>query len=1184
MAGCPTLTSTKVLRSLGIAAAVIPLIGGQTSHSQQVTAPPAMPMPQTPPSGDAAPLVLKATVGAEKRLQSNGQMVAMVQGRTITLEFDQIDKTRITKVDKDGKVTVENTVESSQAKVGGQSIPDDAPSKDIDTITFDTDNSLVSYQSSDTDQDSLKRSVRLFSATQPLFANVPTKVGTQWSKTLKADAIPGMRDAKVDMMVMAIEPKQGVPCIRLGVRFLETSGSTPLQSEGILWIERSSGDKVAAEWNIRNLPLGDDTELVSGRVVETRISGGILASQNGGAAQDTSKPSTNPSLPVQAGPPKPDAKKIDELVKDFEKLPGLMTMYRKKDALSGRETVYLEIPDDQLSKWLLLQATASTGTSGYVELGEPIGDFAFQFQKLPDDRIAITVPNWTHIAPGDALTEKNVRAVYPDAIIQAYRVEAKQAERKSQLIDISELFKGDLLGVSAPFAPPPIPGLMGGPQGGAMGLDRDKTFMLSLKGLPENIVAITQYHFIRGQNRPVVGQSLVDSRSASYKVMYNLSALPVGNGYKPRLADPRIGYFTNEPYATASPMDFTREDKEDLTVRYIHRFDVRKKNPDAKVSEPVKPLVFWLDSGIPIEWRDAIRDGILEWNKAFVAIGLQNVIQVKQLPDVIPADAKDMPLDTGDARFNIVRWVTDDSLENAHAVAHARFNPLNGQVLSGSINITSSFVRVTQLEKMLSVDPAAAFSRVAESVPFADMLGSSKESLRCRLAEHGRMNAWLGLQAMEGGANRGPLSNREYVRQFLREAIAHETGHLLGLRHNFAASSQYTLGQLGNSTFVNTKGTSASVMDYTPFNIMALEDKDVPFFSPVIGPYDYWAIQYGYMDTKGIKDPADEVAILNQVARKSGQLGYRYQGDEAADSFDPTVTRFDLSSDPLAYWTKSLEMSEKLLAALPGRLPKYGRSYVEFTRSFGMIVNQIGQSTAQVSRFVGAQTVNRSFKGDVNAPAPLRPVPASVQKKAIATLHDYLFGPFALPIPAAALDKLQTRLDTFPATPGEYPIADSLSNVQKMGLRRLYSPQILSRVVNNAFKDEARKQPVLDLATYSELVGMPLWSEVLYGRSATAARRQLQRLHVETLSNFVLSGGGPDEMRMVASIQLQSLRLKLGKVNASKMDRMTKYHIADTVQRITRTLDAKVTISSGGGGGGLPPGLLQSLMGGKVLP
>ena len=349
-------------------------------------------------------------------------------------------------------------------------------------------------------------------------------------------------------------------------------------------------------------------------------------------------------------------------------------------------------------------------------------------------------------------------------------------------------------------------------------------------------------------------------------------------------------------------------------------------------------------------------------------------------------------------------------------------------------------------------------------------------------------------------------------------------------------------------------------MDYTSFNIMAIEDKDVPFFSPVIGPYDYWAIQYGYMDTKGIKDPADEVAILNQVARKSGQVGYRYQGDEAADSFDPTVTRFDLSSDPLAYWTKSLEMSEKLLAALPGRLPKYGRSYVEFTRSFGMIVNQIGQSTAQVSRFVGAQTVNRSFKGDVNAPAPLRPVPASTQKKAIATLHDYLFGTFALPIPASALDKLQTRLDTFPATPGEYPIADSLSNVQKMGLRRLYSPQILSRVVNNAYKDEARKQPVLDLATYSELVGMPLWSEVLYGRSATAARRQLQRLHVETLSNFVLNGGGPDEMRMVASIQLQALRAKLGKVNASKMDRMTKYHIADTVQRITRTLDAKVTI------------------------
>ena len=1120
-------------------------------------------------------IILKGVVGTEKRLLSVGTMVAMIQGRSINLEFEQVDKTRVLKVTADGNLTLESTVVSSQAKIGGEVLPDESASKDVDTITTDELGNLVSFLSTDTDQEALRRSVRLFAATQPILTPKAIKVGDTWSKMTKRDILPGARDANVDMTALAFESKLGVPCLKLAVKFAETSGDVPLQSDGVVWIEVSSGDKVFAEWNIRNLPLGDDTDVVSGRVVETRQSGGLIPVKEGAAATATPKPNDV----VAATPPKPDVKKIDDVVKDFEKLPGLMTLYRKKDA-SGRESLFLEIQEEQLNTWLLMQATASTGTSGYVELGEPIGDLAFQFQKLPDDRIAIVVPNWSHVASENASIERNVRSVYPDAIIQAFRVEGKQPDRKTLLIDVSDLFKGDLLGASAPFMPPPIPGLLG-PAGGAMGMDRDKTFLMSLKCFPENIVAITQYHFARSQARSVVGQSLIDSRSASYRVMFNISKLPVNNGYKPRLSDPRIGYFTNEAYGTPSIMDFSNENREDLNVRFIHRYDIRKKNPTAAVSEPVEPLVFWLDSNIPMEWRSSIRDGVLQWNKAFVGIGLQNVIQVKQMPDVISADAKDTPIDTADARFNIVRWIVADALEEAHAVAHARFNPLTGQMLSGSINITSSFVRVTQLEKDWVVQPAQIFAQIADGVSFSDALGASKEALQCRIAQNGRFNAWLGTQAMD--VNRAPLSTKEYVKQFLVEVTAHEMGHLLGLRHNFAASSQYKLSQLQDATFVNIKGTAASVMDYTPFNIMALDRPGVPFFSPTIGPYDYWAIQYGYMDIAGAKRAVDELPVLSQVTHKSGLPGLRFQTDELADGFDPSVTRFDLGDDSLGYWHKSLDLSERLLASLPSRMPKYGRSYSEFTRSFGMLLNQISMATAQVSRFVGAQTVNRSYKGDIKAPPPLRPVSSATQRRAIGLLHDYLFGAMALPVPLTALDKLQSKVDTFPAISGEYQIADMLTNLQKTGLRRLYSGQVLGRVVNNAYKEAARSAKALDLATYSELVGMPLWSEVFYGKSPTSARRQLQRLHVELLTDFVLRGGGPDDMKMVAGAQLRELRQKLLKIPLRGLDRMSQYHVADTVQRIERTLDAKITVSSGGGGG-LPAGLMQMLMGGKVLP
>ena len=1171
-----------------------------------IVAPPAV------AQGQKVTLKLRAVAGQTKRSQATVNFSGDFQGNKFTRESKDVSKTTFTAVAANGDITFEGKTESSESTFNGEKAEDDEPDKTTDTFVVRPNGTLASFKTDDSEKDEDHTNERLFIATQIVFPDKPVGTGDKWTHEYKSDATLGTKNGTGEFEVLALEQKGGVPCAKIKLAFRETEGKNPVTCNGTVWVELASGDDVASELELPNFSPTDDGPTLTGTIKAARLDGGpltadiiktVLATMPD-ALKAVQTPATTPAgggaatTTVQAGPPKPKDKTIDDIVqekgKEYEKLAGLVTLWRKKE--NGKDTIYAEVKEDQLNKLMYLQATAATGTTEQklddlpLTAGTPFRDLVFQFVKSPDDKLYLAVPNTTYRAKKGSPIEKAIQRSYSDSYIQAFKIEAKQADRKSVLIDVSELFKGDLPQITSAFSGGGSPFSLGG--SAPMGLDREKTYVTGIKNFPGNLVVNTQYAFARGSVRGAENGQLADPRGAVIQVTYNLSALPVNNGYVPRLFDSRVGYFTT------GYVDFDSDRKEDLTTELILRWDIRKSDPTAKVSEAEKPIVFWIDNATPLEYRKAVAEGVLVWNKAFERIGILNAIQVKQLPDnpdsKAVAEGK-IPGDLGDTRFNFIRWVISE--DAGYAVALFRPNPLTGQILNASINVDGSLVQYFNVERNDIVEPAAAFSRAAYSGAEKRALlgaltplrgderhGSVADLLSCRMGSERRREAAFGWQALSllGGGRVGPgskLDPTEYARQLIRETVAHEFGHILGLRHNFVASTQFSLDQLANEKIVGQGGIGASVMDYNSFNIAALKKPGVDFFAQTIGTYDYWAVEYGYKPApKSVIKPADEKPFLATIARRAGSPGLSWLSDEASFSgFDPAVTTYDLSADPLSYWEEVLKTSQASILTLGKRLPKNGESYWEFTRAFNVLLNQYSRAAGQVSRYVGASTLSNVNRGDAGERPVLAPTDVAKQRRAVAILNKYLFSPTGLTVPREYFTKFTAKPGDIP---GNFPIGDNLANLEKSALRRVLSGGTLAKIANNEFKinDPAKS---LTLPELFGTIQTNIWAEAKSGSNVPTLRRQLQRQHLELLTGMVLGGNAPDDARMLARAGLKSLAGVLTvAANKPGLDTYSRLHYGETLGKIERTLSAKQTIGGGGDGGGAQS-LLQ-LLGGKA--
>src|SRR2546427_905066 len=494
---------------------------------------------------------------------------------------------------------------------------------------------------------------------------------------------------------------------------------------------------------------------------------------------------------------------------------------------------------------------------------------------------------------------------------QSFPIASVRDTTDEALVDLPPFFVSDWADVGAFFQFLPQQTPMQGP--GPM-FDKERSSFQSLRMFPTNTEAEARLTFRTSRNLNM--DMVPDYRWIPLGVHYSILELPA-TPMRPRYADDRVGYFVS------AMKNFSRDTAETFFVRYVNRWRLEKKDSSAAVSDPVKPITYYVDRTIPLEWRPYVRDGILEWNRAFEEAGIRNAIQVLDAPD-------DSLWSAEDARYSTGRSMANNAF--TYAIGPSDVDPRTGEILNADILIAASWIEAFQgqyreyagpqamirevfaEDSLLRADPRGRFQRLCS---YGASLGRDGTLLRATLAASGTIAA------------RAP-GPREFIGQALKELVMHEVGHTLGLRHNFRGTAAIPMEKLFDRAYTATHGTSASVMDYNPPAIALDRSKQGASISPSTGTYDRWAIKYGYAAVAG-ETPDAERAGLRDIAAQASDPDHAYGTDEdagfAAYGLDPTVTRYDQTSDPLAWAKDRATLVNRLFDSLETRLVAGGRGY-----------------------------------------------------------------------------------------------------------------------------------------------------------------------------------------------------------------------------------------------------------------
>ncbi|MEQ3512231.1 zinc-dependent metalloprotease [Pseudoalteromonas sp. BZB3] len=555
-------------------------------------------------------------------------------------------------------------------------------------------------------------------------------------------------------------------------------------------------------------------------------------------------------------------------------------------------------------------------------------------------------------------------------------------------------------------------------------LDSKKSRIIKQRPYSNNLDIVVDYVF-SNPNPSVRGSAAVtDPRSVSVKVQHSFVALPK-NDYQPRKDDARIGYFTNQFDVMTSP-DWTPYND------VIKRWDLVKKDPSAELSEPVEPIVWWIENTTPVEWRDTVRDGVLAWNSAFEKIGFKNALVVKVQPD-------DADWDAGDINYNVLRW-TSSPRPPFGGYGPALAHPLTGEILGSDIMLEYVFMKNRWIYDTL-------YSQGAMSHSNAD------------LGEHDAMNCSLGHE-LQGEMMTASLSTgsdierKEMLRQALVQLILHEVGHTLGLNHNMKSSIIWDENEVHDKNL--TQGiVTGSVMDYAPANIAPLGKKQGDIFQTRPGPYDDWAIEYGYSVAASTADAEEK--RLEAILSRSNDPKLTF-GNDADDMrapgrhIDPRVMIGDLSSNPVAYGVDRMELIDSLLGKLTDTARVQGESHQQLLTSANVLFGQYKRQADVISRQIGGVYVERNVVGTADDVKPFTPVPLARQKEAMQALADKVFAPNVLANMQPLYNYMQQQRRGFNHYGrNEDPKAHKMVlGMQKSVLNQLLHPNVLQRLSDTA--------------------------------------------------------------------------------------------------------------------------------------
>lgn len=761
---------------------------------------------------------------------------------------------------------------------------------------------------------------------------------------------------------------------------------------------------------------------------------------------------------------KPQFKAIKEVTEKCRKTAGLFPIYQ--DTTNGK--TYLEISEEKIGKEYIYFAYV---LDGYLDVGFARGGYKdnsiFKVEKY-FDRIDFVLQNTNYY-----FDEKNNLSKAKDANInQSLFLSEKivAATGKTYLIDADNLFLSESV---TQIKPSKMPGER--PDAFSLGtLNSKKSKYLAVKNYPDNTAVSVEYVFDNLAPANYGSNEVTDARFVSVKMQHNLIEVP-NNDFRPRADDPRVGYFLekvdDQTSASATPW-------KDL----IHKWNLQKKNPEEKLSEPVKPIVWWIEKTTPAEFKPIIKNAVLAWNEAFEQAGFKNAVACYEQPDTASWEAEDI-------RYNVLRW-TSSPRPPFGGYGPSFVNPRTGEILGADIML--EFIYMTNrlpLEKLYDI---AALDHMQSENPL--------QHSNCAFGETMHQNVLYGTQLLAANGF-SDIDKDEFLKQALYDLVLHEIGHTFGLMHNFIASNLHTNDEMQDPVLGATVGLTASVMDYTIPNISPDKNKQGLFFDVKPGLYDKWAIQYGYTN---IANEDEENTALKKILSESDKRAYRFRNDaddmrSTGKGIDPRGNLFDMSSDAVAYAVSSIKMVND---AMPKLLTKYsttGNSYHELRKAYLSLSGHYARSLNVISRYIGGVYVNRNFVGQDAKEKPFTPIPLSEQKNAMQAITKYAFSKNAFTAPTELYNflQMQRRGQDFRKETEDPKIHERILNIQRGILDQLLNSTVLQRITDTKlYGNKYTLNAVLKDITNG------IFIEDL-GASVSSIRQNLQEEYVSRLLSIV---------------------------------------------------------------------------------
>jgi hypothetical protein len=384
------------------------------------------------------------------------------------------------------------------------------------------------------------------------------------------------------------------------------------------------------------------------------------------------------------------------------------------------------------------------------------------------------------------------------------------------------------------------------------------------------------------------------------------------------------------------------------------------------------------------------------------------------------------------------------------------------------------------------------------------------------------------------------------------------------LRHNFHGSTLNGPEELNNTEITRTRGMVSSVMDYVPVNLAPQGTKQGDYYPANIGPYDEWAIEYGYKPSGAISSIAER-RFLDQIAGQSSKPEYAYATDEDILDLDPGANLWDLSGNVLLYSQWQMDNARTMWELLNKRSPSSG-DYTEMRVLFNTVLNYYFNNANLLAQYVGGQSFSRDRAGTPNGRLPFTPVPLEKQRQALTNIGKYVFAADAFNFSPQLLNQLAPSRwrhwgNPIPILRLDYPIHENLLSQQSRVLQSLLGSDRLNRLRDIELKSKPGE--ALTLPELFETLQNSIWTEVQDGKpeNISSLRRSLQREHLEILLEMVLrTSAVPEDARTLAWYELRQLRKSLDASlrKQDKLDTYTKAHLAETRDRIDKALTARL--------------------------